>query len=237
MIALIAYLMRSYTRSQRYFASLSGIVIAVLVLYSYKPNPIMNSYAATAVILFIGCAAMGLSFLNHEQAVQRQVVIVHLRSARIYNIGGILSLTLLALLLDVMIVVYPMITGRFPEPVGIYRFLLALIGHGLLGLLGISISLFLQSSWVAKRSHAVGLMLASIILSIGGTQISSLLEGPLIPLRFLLPPVAPVMNALMNGDTLSTSGVLTSFAHVSLYIVLLIGIYVFKSGTKDYSRI
>ncbi|MDQ0193338.1 hypothetical protein [Paenibacillus wynnii] len=237
MISLMAYLMRSYTRSQRYFAPLSGMVIAVLVLYSYKPNPVMNSYAATAVILFIGCAAMGLSFLNHEHAVQRQVVIVHLRSARIYSIGGILSLTLLALLLDVMIVVYPMITGRFSEPVGIYRFLLALIGHGLLGLLGISISLFLQSSWVAKRSHAVGLMLAIIILSIGGTQISSLLKGPLIPLRLILPPVAPVMNALMNGDTLPGSSMLLSFVHVSLYIFLLIGIYLFRSGTKDYSRI
>ena len=126
---LIAYMLRSYTRSQRYFAPLSGMVIAVLVLYSYKPNPVMNSYAATAVIMFVGCASLGLSFLNHEHVVQRQVIIVHLRSARKYSVGGILSLAILILLLDVLIVLYPMIAGEFSEKVGTYRLILALIGH------------------------------------------------------------------------------------------------------------
>lgn len=237
MSTLIGYMLKSYTRSQRYFAPLSGIVIAVLVLYSYKPNPVMNSYAATAVILFIGCAAMGLSFLNHEHAVLRQVLIVHLRSARRYSIGGILSLSILALLLDVMIVLYPLITRQFSEPVGFYRFLLALTGHGLMGLLGITISLFLQSSWIAKRSYAAGLMLGIIILSIGGTKISGLLTGYLKLLGLLLPPAAPLMNALMNGDSLSVTSMLMSFVHVSLYIVLLIALYFFRVGKKDYSRI
>ncbi|MCL6602932.1 MAG: hypothetical protein K6T94_08675 [Paenibacillus sp.] len=237
MSSLIGHILKSYTRSQRYFAPLSGIVIAVLVLYSYKPNPVMNSYAATAVILFIGCAAMGLSFLNHEHAVLRQVLIVHLRSARRYSIGGILSLSILTLLLDVMIVLYPLITRQFSEPVGFYRFLLALAGHGLMGLLGITISLFLQSSWIAKRSYAAGLMLGIIILSIGGTQISGLLTGYLKLLGLLLPPVAPLMNALMNGDSLPVSSMLMSFVHVSLYIVLLIALYLFRVGKKDYSRI
>jgi len=236
MIALISYLLKSYTRSQRYFAPLAGAVIAVLVLYSYKPNPIMNSYAATAVIEFIVCAALGLSFLNHEQAVQRQVVIVHLRSARKYSMGGILALTFLVILLDVLIVMYPLATGQFPGPVGGYRLLLALIGHGWLGLLGMAISLYLQSSWVTKGSHATGLMLAIIVLSVGGTQISNLLQGPLVPFRLLLPPVAPVMNALMNGDTLPFSGMLMPFLHVSLYTGLLMTFYLFRTGSKDYSR-
>jgi len=237
MISLIAYLLRSYTRTQRYFAPLSGIVIAVLVLYSYKPNPVMNSYAATAVILFIGCACMGLGFFNHEHAVQKQIIIVHLRSARKHSIGGILCLSLLLLLLDILIVTYPIVAGEFSESVGIYRIMLAGVGHALLGLLGISISLFLQSTWIAKRSHAVGLMLGVLILSIGGTQISELLKGIFMPLRILLPPVAPLMNALMNADTLSFTSMLMSFIHVSLYVILLIAIYLYRTGMKDYSRI
>lgn len=79
MRSLIAYFLRSYTFSQRYFAPVAGTLIAVLILYSYKPNPVMNSYAASAVMLFVGCAWLGLSFLNHEQAVQRQVAVVHLQ--------------------------------------------------------------------------------------------------------------------------------------------------------------
>ncbi|WP_339248955.1 hypothetical protein [Paenibacillus sp. FSL P2-0136] len=68
--------MHSYTVSQRFFGPVAGVIIAVLILYSYKPNPVMSSYSATAVFLFIACAWLGLSFLNHEQAVQKQVVIV-----------------------------------------------------------------------------------------------------------------------------------------------------------------
>ncbi|WP_410510922.1 hypothetical protein PaeBR_12375 [Paenibacillus sp. BR2-3] len=236
MMPLISYLLKSYTRSQRYFAPLAGVVIAVLVLYSYRPNPVMNSYAASAVILFIGCASLGLSFLNHEHPVQRQLAIVHLRSARRYSMGGILALGILTLLFDVIIVMYPVITGQFSEPAGIYRIILALIGHALLGMLGVSLSLMLQSSWVPKRNHSTGLILGILILSIGGTQISGLLTGPLLPLRLLLPPVAPVMNALMDGDTLPVSSMLSSFVHVLLYIALLMSVYLYKSGYKDYAR-
>ncbi|WP_379126759.1 hypothetical protein [Paenibacillus sp. sgz500958] len=236
MISLMSYLLKSYTRSQRYFGPLAGVVIAVLVLYSYKPNPIMNSYSATAVILFICCAAMGLSFLNHEQPVQRQVVIVHLRSARKHSIGAILSLLLVTLILDILIVIYPIATEQFPGPVGGYRLMLALVGHALLGLLGIAISLFLQSSWVSKASYATGLMLAVIILSIGGTQISDVLHGPLIPLRFLLPPVAPLMNALMDGDTRPFSAMLATFFQTGLYSAVLITVYLYRTGKKDHTR-
>lgn len=118
MNSLIAYMLRSYTRSQRYFGPLAGIVIAVQILYSYKPNPVMNSYAATAVMLFISCAWMGLSFLNHEHPVHRQIAVVHLRSAVKHSVGGILSLAFLTLLLDLILVIYPWVTGHFAESPG-----------------------------------------------------------------------------------------------------------------------
>lgn len=88
MKGLIGYFLHSYTVSQRFFGPVAGVIIAVLILYSYKPNPVMSSYSATAVFLFIACAWLGLSFLNHEQAVQKQVVIVQLRSARRYSMGA-----------------------------------------------------------------------------------------------------------------------------------------------------
>lgn len=125
MKGLIGYFVRSYSVSQRYFGPVAGIIIAVLILYSYKPNPVMNSYSATAVFLFVASAWLGLSFLNHEQAVQRQVVIVQLRSARRYSLGAILTLALFTLLLALAIVMYPVVAGSFNEPAGLQRILLA----------------------------------------------------------------------------------------------------------------
>ncbi|MFF2911169.1 hypothetical protein [Paenibacillus sp. NPDC057934] len=236
MTSLVVYMLQSYTLSQRYFAPFAGIIIAVLVLYSYTPNPVMNSYAATAVILFIGCAWLGLSFLNHQHPVQRQLTTVHLRSVRKYNMGSLLTLVVLTLLLDVLIVVYPLAAGRFDEQAGLYRIMLALVGHALLGMLGIAISLFLQSSMIKKASHATGIMLGVIIVSIGGTKITEFLPGSLAYLRPLLPPVSPVMDAMMNADQISGVDVLIPFLHISIYTALLIGFYGYIAGKRDMNK-
>lgn len=232
--ALVAYMLRSYSVSQRYFGPLAAMVIAVLILYSYKPNPVMNSYAATAVFLFAGCAWLGLSFLNHEHAVQKQVVIVQLRSARRYSVGGLLALGLLTLLLDMFMVIFPLLTGRFSEPAGLSRILLAFTGHALLGMLGFAISLYLQSSWVSKASHASGLLVILVTLSIGGSKVAELVPGPVVPV--LLPPVYRVMDVMMNADTLPLQAVLGPYAHALAYIILLIGFYLYRSGCVDYNK-
>lgn len=234
MRSLTGYMLRSYAVSQRYFGPMAFIIIAVLILYSYKPNPVMSSYAATAVILFIGAAWMGLSFLNHEMPVQRQVVVVQLGSKRRYNLGSILVLGLLVLLLDLLIVGYPALLGYFDEPAGVYRIMMAFAGHALLGWLGAAISLYLQASWVSRNSYAAGIMLAVLILSIGANKLSLLI--PFWIVNVLLPPAAPVMNALMNADKLPVPALIGSFAHALLYIAVLIGFYLYRSSRKDVNK-
>ncbi|WP_342561334.1 hypothetical protein NST84_16855 [Paenibacillus sp. FSL R7-0345] len=231
---LIAYMLRSYTASQRFFAPVAALVISLLFLYTYKPNPVMGSYAATGVILFVCCAWMGISFLNHEQAVQRQVTVVHLRSSVKYSLGGILTLALLTLVLALLMVVYPVLTGSFAEPAGLYRMTVAYAGHLLLGMLGVSISLFLQASWVPKNSYATGLLLMILIISISGLKLAELIPGPAVPV--LLPPAALLMNMLMHADEWSLPAVLGTFAHALVYILLLNGLYLYRSGRMDYSR-
>ncbi|CQR56295.1 hypothetical protein [Paenibacillus riograndensis] len=231
MRALMVYLLRSYTISQRYFGPVAGTIIAVLILYSYTPNPVMNSYAATAIILFAGSAWLGLSFLNHEHPVQRQVSIVQARSKMRYNLGTLLTLGLFILLLALLIVIFPVVTGKFDEPAGLYRMTLAFAGHFLLGLLGTAVSLYLQASWVPKTSYAAGLLLTVLIISIGANKMSAIIPGPYVHL--LLPPAAPVMDVLMNADNLSLMRVTGAFVHALVYIVLLIGFYLYRSSRMD----
>ena len=47
--SLIHYMLASYTRSYRYFAPMAFMLISVVFIYSYRPNPIMDSYAVTAI--------------------------------------------------------------------------------------------------------------------------------------------------------------------------------------------
>ena len=82
--SLIHYMLASYTRSYRYFAPMAFMLISVVFIYSYRPNPIMDSYAVTAAFLFVGSAWLGLNFLNHDQGRQTMLLIVH--SGRPYDI-------------------------------------------------------------------------------------------------------------------------------------------------------
>ncbi|AIQ53147.1 hypothetical protein [Paenibacillus sp. FSL R7-0331] len=231
---LTAYMLKSYSTSQRYFAPVAAIIIFVLLLYTYKPNPVMSSYAATGILLFIGCAWMGISFLNHEQAVQRQITIVHLRSSVKYNLGGILTLAVLTSVLSMLVVLYPVLTGNFAEPAGLYRLTLAFAGHLLLGMLGVSISLYLQAAWVPKASYATGLLLIILIVSISGFKLAELIPGPFVPV--LLPPAALLMDVLTHADELPPAAVLGTFAHALIYILLLSAFYLYRSGRMDYGR-
>lgn len=235
MKGLIGYFMRSYSVSQRYFGPVAGMIIAVLILYSYKPNPVMSSYSATAVFVYAGCAWLGLSFLNHEHAVQKQVVIVQLRSARRYSLGAILTLVLMILLLAVPVVLYPVVTGSFVEPAGLQRILLAYAGHVLLGILGSSLALYLQSSWVPRRSYAAGIMFIVLILSISAGKLAELIPRPLV--QVLLPPVYPVMDKLMNAEALPLGTVLAAYGLALAYICILAGVYLYRSGRMDYNKI
>ncbi|WJH29970.1 hypothetical protein N6H13_04325 [Paenibacillus sp. CC-CFT742] len=53
MIYLTRYLLRQYIRSQKYFAPVVMYIIAMLLIYSYQPNPVADSYSVTAMLLFL----------------------------------------------------------------------------------------------------------------------------------------------------------------------------------------
>jgi hypothetical protein len=231
---LILYLLRSYSSSQRYFAPLAATLIPMLILYSYKPNPVMSSYSATAVIQFVGSAWLGISFLNHQQPVQRQVSIVRLRSAVRHSIGELLTLVVLTMLLVLINVLYPVATGSFGEHPGLLQMVMAITGHLLCGFLGIAISLYLQASWVPKNSYAIGLMLTVIVLSIGGAGVASIVPGPFVPV--LLPPVSRLMDAMMNADGQPQSVFWNAALHALLYISVLTGLYLFRTSRMDFNK-
>ncbi|UQZ37213.1 hypothetical protein C2I18_28945 [Paenibacillus sp. PK3_47] len=234
MMPLIVYLLRSYSASQRYFAPMAGILIPVLILYSYTPNPVMSSYAATAVILFAGSAWLGLSFLNHQPPVQRQVSAVHMRSAVRYSFGELLTLIILTLSFTLIIVLYPLVTGSFDGPAGMNQLVMAITGHFLCGLLGVVISLYLQASWIPKHSYAIGLMMIVIILSIGGAEVASFVPGLFV--QVLLPPVSSLMEEMMHGDSPADTAFWGAALHALIYISLLAGMYLLRTSRKDFNK-
>ncbi|WP_234032640.1 hypothetical protein [Paenibacillus faecalis] len=234
---LLRYLLVSYTRSNRYFGPIAFMVISVLILYSYKPNPIMDSYAVTSTLLFIGCAWLGTSFLNHDQGRQNVLLILHNGSALKFYATQYTALLLISSLISLATVAYPLVTGMFAEPVGLTRLLVALAAHILLSGLGAGVSLFFQPGWIENQGRAAGFMLILIVLSIAGISIADLLPKGIHLLAYLLPPVSLMIDTLMHADQ---RGVLQS-TYILLftfgYTAVLLAIYLKASLAKDAAEL
>ncbi len=234
MIALARFLLKSYTRKHAYFPPLAATLIAMFILYSYKPNPILDSYAVTSVFLFIGAAWMGLTFLNHSSPQQEQLHIIHIGSMRKYLLSQIMALVVPVVFLTVIFILFPILMHMFARPVRADELLLAVSGHLILGMLGVTLSLFFQSARMRNGTQATALLLIIIIVSIGAKSIADLLPSSLVWLPWLLPPVSPMMDGLLHaGSGLAHREVWAMLGYGFIYSLLLGLIYVYMSMRRD----
>ncbi|GIP27280.1 hypothetical protein J23TS9_24100 [Paenibacillus sp. J23TS9] len=233
MIALVRFLLKSYTRKHAYFAPLAATLIAMFLLYSYKPNPVMDSYAVTSVFLFIGAAWLGLTFLNHGSPQQEQLHIIHIGSMKKYLFSQILALLIPVILLTVIFIVFPILTHMFNRPVYLNELLMAICGHVILGILGFMLSLFFQTAWMPNGARAIAIMLIVVIVSLGAKSIIARLPFPFAWIRWILPPVSPIMDGLINSTVFTPEQVWGAIGYGLVYILLLYLIYMFISVRRD----
>lgn len=230
---LLRYLLASYTRSYKYFAPIAFMVITVLLLYSYRPNPVMDSYAVTSSLLFIGFAWLGMNFLNHDQGRQTSLLILHTGSARTFFVTQYAVLVMIGVVISTISVIYPMMTGMFDEPVGVMRFFLALLAHLSLAWLGSAIALFFQSGWIENQGRAVGLILILIVVSIAGLSLADSLPDGFAIVAYVLPPASPMIDMLMHADEQAFWNSAVTLTYTLGYTAALIIIYLKATCAKD----
>ncbi|GAB6931404.1 hypothetical protein JCM10914A_53870 [Paenibacillus sp. JCM 10914] len=233
MYPLIKYMLASYTRSYRYFAPIAFILISTLFIYSYRPNPVMDSYAVTSAILFIGSAWLGLNFLNHDQGRQAMLLIIHAGSAKRYYCAQYLTINLITVALYFFALVYPILTGMFDRPVTGNDLLLGFLGHALLALLGVTLSLFFQFGWIENQGRAAGMLLIVMICSLAGQSVVNKLPVALEFVPYLLPPVSVMINMMIHNEGSLTLTVILTCVYCLLYSVALLVIYMTLSIRKD----
>lgn len=233
MIPLIKYMLASYTRSYRYFAPIAFILISVVFIYSYRPNPIMDSYAVTAAFLFVGSAWLGMNFLNHEQGRQAVLLIVQSGSARRYYIGQYVAMILISLLFCLFAVVYPIAADMFDKPISMSEFVIGFLGHAVLSLLGVSLSLYFQSGWIENQGRAAGLLLTVIILSLAGQSVINQLPDAASFAGYVLPPVSVVIDMLMNAEHRGIASQMMTIAYALIYSMVLLAVYIWLSLHRD----
>lgn len=203
---LILYLIRDFSRSHRYIPSLLTFVIFIGLFYTYAPNPIMGSYAATSVLLFLIASWLAYGFFASQEQVQEQITILRLGSAKKYYAGVLCSVVLLVVLLDLYSILYPIIFNKFDKPATWEHVTVAFAAHFGLALLGTSFAALFNSRLEAKMGHAIGGILALIAISFSQGKLGELLPPGIQWMTWLLPPAFPAMDMLMNYEKYSVLG-------------------------------
>ncbi|HEY2491877.1 MAG TPA: hypothetical protein VGI33_02975 [Paenibacillus sp.] len=223
---LLIYLLRNYNRSYRFIPPLFTYLIFVGLFYTYRPNPVMGSFAVTAVLSFIVTAWICYSFMQSESPIQEEITLLHLRSPAKYYIGLISSILLMSLLLLIVAMAYPIIGDRFDRPIGSEDIIVGFLSHLGLSFLGAAIAIFFNNKFVSRSSVAIGGILFVIILSFCQGSITSQLGPSLEWITWILPPTFHSMNLLMNYETYSGGEMIWLLAVPFIYSLILFTIFV-----------
>nr|WP_154893553.1 hypothetical protein [Paenibacillus xylanexedens] len=233
MIHLTRYLLRQYIRSQKYFAPVVMYIIAMLLIYSYQPNPVADSYSVTAMLLFFGSAWLGLTVMNAEPAGQIQLLVLHAGNRRKVILGQLWCTSLMQGALVVITVLYPVMFGMFERPPTGGEWMMAWSGHLALSLLGLAVSLFFQKSYVPRLSRSLPGLIVMLILSFVQASLASHLPNWLQWLSKALPPAFYLVREMMLFEEAKWVTVLLPILWAVIYAFVLFSVHIWLAGRRD----
>ncbi|WP_340390138.1 hypothetical protein [Paenibacillus sp. FSL E2-0151] len=233
MIYLTRYLLRHHIRSQKYFAPVIFYIIAMLLIYSYKPNPIADSYSVTAMLLFVAAAWLGVMVMNTEPAKQYQLLVLHTGSRRKVVTSQLICAWIMQFMLTVITVLYPVFAGMFEkQPTG-EEWMMTWLGHLGLSLLGLGISVFFQKSYIPLLSRSMPALIIVLLLSFIQGSLSERLPESLEWLGRILPPAFYLVREMMLFDESKMDSFVSVMLWTVLYASVLLIIHVWLSRRRD----
>ncbi|MBB6636511.1 hypothetical protein [Cohnella thailandensis] len=220
---LMSYFLAYYLRSYRYLFPVCAYVGFILFVYSMVPNPVMDSYALSAMLLFLVSAWISYGFVDLEHESQRFVTAGRSGSAARYYGAKYLVMLGIGASLGILAVAYPVAFDKFDRLPSLGESAAAALAHLVLASLGITCALWFSEKMMASRTTAFfGLMLV-LAVSCGGKGLGEQLPEGVRGVLWLIPPVSRVTEILFRYDEIShawTASVLLLAAFYSGILLL-----------------
>lgn len=197
---LIKYTLHDYIRSHKYFPPISTFMILIFVFYTYTPNPIIDSYAVTAVILYIISAWVCLSILQLDPPVQRQLMAIQVRSWNRYYVSKLISAVIISSILSAYALLYPIVFNMFSEPVTLTIGLVSFANYLILGILGVSLASLFSKVIMKSAINSFGGLTLTIVLSLAAIGIERVLPSFLKNVLWVIPPATITQTPLLKWD-------------------------------------
>lgn len=225
--------MQDFFRSQKYFPPISTFIIVIFVFYTYTPNPVVDSYAVTALVVYVISAWISVSMLALDPPIQRQLMILHIGSSYRYYLAKIISIWLISILLAIYAFVYPIIFNMFNESVTFTVGFMSILNHILLATLGIMLASLFSKGVMESTVNSYGGLALALILSIAAIGIQKLLPASLENMVWLLPPALMTHVSLLDwtGESISQLEFIP-FLWIFLYSLILLVTFLSLSKQK-----
>lgn len=235
MKALIKYTFHDYLRSHKYFPPISTFIILIFVYYSYTQNPVIDSYAISALIVYIISAWLCMSVLSLDSPVQRQVMILHLGGRNRYYLSKLIAVWIISLILILYAFIYPIIFGMFEEPVTLKIGLVSIMNLVFLSILGISVASLFSKVITESAVNSYGGLSLAIVISLAALGIYDALPLYLKNITWIIPPAASTQPILFNWNGESILDLsLFPFLWIIIYSLLLL--FLFLTLAKRFQK-
>lgn len=223
MIALIRYMLHDLLRSNRYFMPVVVYGLFVAWIYSLKPNPVLESYGLTMLLLFAVGAWFSVLNQGVESGRQQELTVLHAGGYRRYALARSAVHFVTGSLFAVYAILVPVVMDSFDRGVTAVDLLLAFYCHLAAFALGAGIS-WLADLLARQTKTVLGVVMVGIAASLAAGGLEEMLPDGLAWLTWLLPPVYRLMQGLFHYEQLSAGGLGIRLGYPLLYLILMYGL-------------
>ncbi|TQR16396.1 hypothetical protein [Psychrobacillus soli] len=198
MHGLITYQFKSYIRSFKIIPPAATFLVWIVVLYHYSGVEILSSYAVSSIVLYLVTTWISMNLCSMEEEAEKNMLFVQVGKIR-YLLGKWIISMLIAIVLMLFAISYPILLDSFKEAVQPIHLGLSILIHLLLAIFGILVGSFSSiTSFIPKRyTWLSAVLIIAITLSYDGiVEQLSLLKWVFI----IFPPVVNVINFFEPDD-------------------------------------
>ncbi|MGG0668414.1 hypothetical protein ABE073_07750 [Lederbergia citrisecunda] len=188
------YQFSSYVRSLTFIPPLTLFIGWIILFYTYSGVPIMSSYAVTCISLYLVMTWVAMSVFSLEGESEKNLLFVQLPSKRDYLWGKWVVCLLIASILGIIAIVYPLLINSFRETPQLVHISQAIYGHLFFTVFGIIVGSFFSN--IKMESKKFAWLSAMLVIAISIAQ-EGIIEKAAI-FKWILLPFPPVSQILLH---------------------------------------
>lgn len=210
----------SFVLSLRFIPPVVVFFVWVFILYAYKNVPILSSYAASSIAMYLIMTWITMSIFTLEEEAEKHILISHLKRKVNYLFGKWLTILVVMIPLLLFAIFYPIITESFKENMSLELYSYAFYSHLAFTTFGILVGTLFSATKLATKKYA---WLSAVFIIVVSLASKSIIEISLFFkwILWVFPPVFKVIGYMEGEDqVLITTSVITNSVFVVIYLII-----------------